>query len=215
MTAGGRSVEPTADMIGHVSRAADSVDIEDDSTRKPDAGYAFRVARRKYVAGQRIDMQQLAAELGVDRTTLFRWVGNRDRLMADILISMTDPTIEEAVKTAEGTGGARIAAIARNYARILIETEFFQAFIRREAERALRLLTSNASPVQAHVVAYFEKLLRQEQDRGNLVHSMALHDLAYLIVRIVESFIYADMITGDEPDSGKVYAAIAALLHAD
>ena len=41
---------------------------------------------------------------------------------------------------------------------------------------------------------------------------MDLHDLAYLTVRIIESFIYADIITGEEPDSSKVGIAIAALL---
>jgi hypothetical protein len=181
----------------------------------PGAELAFRKARRAFVQGERIDMQSLAADLGVDRTTLFRWVGNRDQLTVHILISLTDPTLQAAVDSAEGTGGVRIAAVSRDYAQMLIQTEFFQVFIRREAERALRLLTSKASPVQSYVVAWFENLLQQEQDRGNLAHSMKLHDLAYLIVRIMESFIYADMITGDEADAEKVYAAVAALLHAD
>jgi hypothetical protein len=44
---------------------------------------------------------------------------------------------------------------------------------------------------------------------------MHVRDLAYLIVRIIESFIYADLITGDAPDARNVQAAIAALLHAD
>ncbi|MGW6458616.1 QsdR family transcriptional regulator [Streptomyces sp. NPDC055078] len=183
--------------------------------RRPNAGEAFRLARRRFVAGKRLDMQQLSADLGIDRTTLFRWVGNRDRLVADILISLTDPTVDAAVEAAEGHGGARIASIAENYAQTLIETPFFQSFLRREAERALWLLTSKASPVQRHVVGCFERLLKEERDRGKLTHVMSLHDLAYLIVRIIESFIYSDMIIGEPPDAGKVRAAIAALLHAE
>ncbi|MTD57619.1 TetR/AcrR family transcriptional regulator [Amycolatopsis sp. RM579] len=172
------------------------------------------MARRAFVAGERLDMQQLAARLGVDRTTLFRWLGNRDQLVVNILISLTDPTLRDAAEAAEGVGGARIAMVARNYAQTLIETQFFQAFLRREAERALRLLTSKASPLQGYIVGCFERMLEQEHDRGHLSHRMALHDLAYLIVRIIESFLYADMITGDEPDAEKIHAAVAALLHA-
>ncbi|WP_329389668.1 QsdR family transcriptional regulator [Streptomyces sp. NBC_01351] len=34
----------------------------------------------------------------------------------------------------------------------------------------------------------------------------------YVITRIGESFVYADLITGDEPDATKPAAAVAALL---
>ncbi|NED58050.1 hypothetical protein G3I24_45065, partial [Micromonospora aurantiaca] len=37
---------------------------------------AIGLARAKFMAGERLDMQGLAGELGIDRTTLFRWVGN-------------------------------------------------------------------------------------------------------------------------------------------
>src|ERR1700754_4075066 len=36
---------------------------------------AFRLAREKFLAGERIDMSALAVELGVNRGTLYRWVG--------------------------------------------------------------------------------------------------------------------------------------------
>ena len=185
------------------------------SARRPDASVAFRLARRKFVAGDRLDMQQLAAGLGVDRTTLFRWLGNRDQLTAEILISLTDPTIQDAIDRTSGSGGLRVARVARAYAETLIDTRFFRAFLQREPERALRLLTSKASPIQQYVVRWFERLLQEEGERGSFTHPMASGDLAYLIVRIMESFVYADMITGDEPDAAKVETAVAALLHAD
>lgn len=38
-------------------------------------------------------------------------------------------------------------------------------------------------------------------------------DLAYVIIRLCESFVYADVLTGvDEPDPAKSRQAIAALL---
>jgi AcrR family transcriptional regulator len=176
---------------------------------------AFRLARRRFVAGARLDMQELAAELGVDRSTLFRWLGNRDQLIAAILISLTEPAIRDADARSDRCGGARIALTAYHYAQALIDSEFFQAYLRRESDRALRLLTSKASPVQAYVVGIFERMITQEVDRGNLRHALAPYDLAYLIVRIIESFIYSDLIIGDQPDASKVKAAAAAILHVE
>ncbi len=159
-------------------------------------------------------MQTLAAELGVDRSTLFRWVGNRDQLIAAIFVSLTEPAIREADQKSDRVGGERIALAAYHYAQRIIDSPFFQAYVQRDSDRAIRLLTSKASPVQAEVVRVFERMVEQERDRGNLTHKLSSHDLAYLIVRIIESFIYADTITGDRPDAGKIRASVAALLHA-
>lgn len=173
---------------------------------------AFRVALTTFVAGDRIDMQQLAAELSVDRSTLFRWVGNRDQLLVDILTYLTDRALREATAHAPGAGGPRLVQIAERYAAKVIAASYYRTFLRREPERSLRLITTKASPLQRHVVQTFEDLIREEVRRG-FAHPIEPADLAYLLVRIIESFIYADMITGEEPDSGKAAAAVRALLH--
>jgi hypothetical protein len=36
---------------------------------------AFAAAREVYLSGRRLDMRDLAARLGVGRTTLYRWCG--------------------------------------------------------------------------------------------------------------------------------------------
>lgn len=179
---------------------------------RPSATTALRLARRTFMAGERIDAQALAATLGVDRTTLFRWVGNRDQLLVAVLTSLADPTLRGAAETAGGAGPERIARTVRLFSQALIDAPYYRTFLRRETERALRLITTKASPLQQHVVAGFERLLEQERDRGHLDPAIALPDLAYLVVRIAESFIYADLITGDPPDAAKAELAIAALL---
>ena len=173
---------------------------------------AFRLGLQTFVAGDRIDMQQLAAELGVDRTTLFRWVGNRDQLLVDILIYLTDRALRDAVAHSTGVGAPRLVQIAERFAAKVMAASYYRTFLPREPERSLRLITTKASPLQRHVVQTFEDLISEEVLRG-LSHPMEAPDLAYLLVRIIESFIYADMITGEEPDAGKVATAIGALLH--
>lgn len=172
---------------------------------------AFRLAMAHFRAGERIDMQDLAAELGVDRTTLYRWVGNRDKLLVDILLTLSDATLDDVLKAASGQGGERLARIAGAYAAKIVNADYYRQFLRRDPARSLRLLTTGASPVQRHVVVRFELLLCEEVDAG-WPPPMEPANLAYLIVRIIESFIYADLITGEAPDPRKVRKAVAALL---
>jgi AcrR family transcriptional regulator len=180
----------------------------------PSAGpiSAFRLARQAMLAGQRIDMKDLAAELGVDRATLFRWVGNRDQLLAEVIWSTAEPTWRRAVERAPGAGPDRVVAAFDRFVREVIAAEFFGAYLRREPERALRLLTTKASGFQHRLVAEFERLLRHEQETRKMRLPLPAQDLAYLMVRIAESFIYSDLITGETPDATKATDAIRVLL---
>ncbi|OBA81380.1 TetR family transcriptional regulator [Mycobacterium sp. 1164966.3] len=183
--------------------------------RRPDALTAFRIARRWFIAGRRIEMQELAAELGVNRATLFRWVGSRDDLLGEILWSLAEPTLALAVDGARGSGGKRIASIMGRFVALLDEADFFREFLRREPERALRILTTRASTVQSRLVKAVETLVGEEITRSAMHPPLSPHDLGYLIVRIVESFLYADIITGEEHDTAKAALAITALLGSD
>jgi AcrR family transcriptional regulator len=181
--------------------------------RKPDALDAFRVTRRWFLAGRRIEMQELAAELGVNRATLFRWVGGRDDLLGEILWSLAEPALAAAVEASDGNGAQRITRAIGRFAAAVDQADFLREFLRREPERALRILTTRAGTIQSRLVASIETLLKDEASRGNL-HSppLPLRDLAYLMVRIVESFLYAEFITGEEPDIAMAELAVGALL---
>src|ERR1700743_102030 len=92
--------------------------------RKADALDAFRVARRWFMAGRRIEMQELAAELGVNRATLFRWVGGRDDLLGEILWSLAEPTLTHVIQGSSGHGGRRITAAAGRFATLVDQAPF-------------------------------------------------------------------------------------------
>ncbi|NEA29125.1 QsdR family transcriptional regulator [Actinomadura bangladeshensis] len=173
---------------------------------------AIGLARAKFMAGERLDMQGLAGELGIDRTTLFRWVGNRDQLVVSAIVSITLPTLRRVIASAEGSGAEMIADVAERYARASIEADYFRKWLESDPERVLRLLTSKASPLQRNVVAAFEQLLEDQYPAASAGMPLPLPDLAYLIVRIVESFVFSDLIAGNDPDWTKVGPAVAALL---
>jgi hypothetical protein len=55
---------------------------------------ALRLARRRFLRGQRVDMGAIALELGVNRVTLYRWVGSRERLLVEVVWSLADTTLQ-------------------------------------------------------------------------------------------------------------------------
>jgi len=189
-----------------------SVRTEDRSPARPDAEAAFQLARRWFLQGRRITVQDLTAELGISRVTLFRWVGNRDQLLAEVLWSVAEPTFANAVRRAPGRGARRIAGVVGRFCAAQIDASFFRAFLQREPERALRILTTRAGGVQARMLAAVEELLVTVADQDGLALPLPPHDLAYVLVRLGESFVYTDLITGERPDAAKAEAAAAALL---
>ncbi|WP_137844194.1 QsdR family transcriptional regulator [Microbacterium sp. 2FI] len=182
----------------------------------PDAVRAFERARETFIAGYRIDMGGLAGSLGVDRTSLFRWVGNRDALLGEVLWSLAVPTLVQAERASERlAGGERIAGILAHFVDDLITADFFRQFLRREPARALRLLTTKESPIQRRYVATSEWLVRRDLGDEPLRGAIDPAGLAYLLVRMSESFTYADLISGDQPSSERARVAFRLLLRVD
>lgn len=179
----------------------------------PDAVRAFSAARQTFLAARRIDMGHLAASLGVDRTSLFRWVGNRDALLSEVLWSLAVPTLVQAEQaTSDLAGGERIAGILTHFVDDLITADYFRQFLRREPARALRLLTTKEGPIQRRYVATAEWLVRRDLGEAPLDGAIDPAGLAYLLVRMSESFTYADLISGDPPSSERARVAFRLLL---
>ncbi|WP_158889283.1 QsdR family transcriptional regulator [Amycolatopsis anabasis] len=179
---------------------------------RPDALRALAVARGWFLAGRRVDMAELAAELGVGRATLFRWVGNRDELLGEVLWSLAEPVFDRKHRARREGGADLVGRIVGDFVRAVRADEAFRGFLRREPERALRVLTTKASVVQRRAIAKVAEVLEREIARGAIDPPLPVPDLAYLIVRIGESFLYTDVITGGDPDPDKARQAVHALL---
>jgi hypothetical protein len=173
---------------------------------------AFTLARDWFLAGRRVDMGELAQELSISRATLHRRVGSRDLLLGEILWSLSSASITRLWPSCVGRGAAGIADFVSGYVRFANDSPPFRDFLRREPERALRLLTTRASVCQQRTTEKLVALLDGEVAAGRLVPPLPVPDLAYLLVRIGESFVYTDVITGDAPDAAKAHAAVTALL---
>ena len=86
-----------------------------------------------------------------------------------------------------------------------------QRFLDREGDLALRLLTTKASDFEARLVALIADLV-SEEPACRLAAAVPLDDLPYVLVRIMESYIYLGLITGEHPDPDRAARVINALL---
>jgi AcrR family transcriptional regulator len=175
---------------------------------------ALHAARRMWLADQRIDMGALATELGISRATLYNWVGGRERLTAEVLWSIAETTIEQAREEAGGSGADHVSEVIERYMSALAGFEPLRRFVSRDPEHALRVLTGNRTPFQQRLIDAMTGLIEGQVEAGAYEPPLDPATLAYVLVRIGESFIFNDVITGAEPDLTKAAEASRALLHA-
>jgi hypothetical protein len=198
--------------ISSVSQAPTVLERQLAAPPPPSALEAFREARRRFLAGERIEMGALAAGLGVNRVTLYRWVGNRERLLVEVIWSLARPTLDRAWAEATGSGAERILEVSLAFMRAVLDHQRFAAFVHSEPQLALRLLTSADTGFQGRLIGSYESMLREEIDAGRLSTPLPVHELAYMIVRTMESYVYTDLITGDAPNPEKGAMVLRVLL---
>ena len=187
---------------------------QDDAPRRATPLDAFKLARKKWLAGERVDVGKIAAELGVGRATVFRWVGTRERLYGEICSELFGKELERAVASARGSGLARVLDTIDRLLRSLAAAAPLRRFVAEDPEFALRVLTSKASPVQYRCTQAIRALLDERALASKTPLALPADELAYIIVRITESFLYRDVLTGAEADIEAAIRAIRILLTA-
>jgi AcrR family transcriptional regulator len=171
--------------------------------RRPSALDAFLAARRRFVAGERVDMTALAAQLGVNRVTLYRWVGSREQLLVEVVWSLARRTLDD-LEAKHARGRSRSVAILTEFLEATIAHPGMQRWLAEEGESAMKLLTRHDTDFQPRLIAAVEALIDPaDPDR---------HDVAYALVRVIESYTYLDLITGETPDAGRARPIFARLL---
>ena len=81
-----------------------------------------------------------------------------------------------------------------------------------EGEAAMRLLTRHQAGYQPRLVARLEELLAEEVDCGRLELPADVHEVAYVLEQLVESYVYLLPIAGEEPDARRAEPILRMLL---
>jgi AcrR family transcriptional regulator len=171
-----------------------------------------RGARRQFLRTATINMDALAEELAIGRATLYRLVPGRDRLLGDVLWSLAAPLLATLARTTPGEGVDRIIAISLRFYEALSDAGPFREFLANEPETALRVLCTPAGGVHERTVRAQQDIFRMVAEAGALRLPDDLDGLAYLYVRLIESLLYADLISGRTPDRALVERAARAAL---
>lgn len=108
---------------------------------------ALAAARARFTAGDRLDMRSLAEQLGVGRTTLYRWFGDREALLGEILAGMSRRTFQQATATTPGVGAERAFTVLRDFMQTTADYPPLRAFAQREPGPALRVLMADDGAV--------------------------------------------------------------------
>ena len=173
----------------------------------------FAVARRQFLeGGGRVSPERLASELGISRATAYRRFGNADELAGQVICQLAEGTFRRASREARGRGADRVIDQLTRGMRYIAGNKAYRAFLERDPQKALWIVTSKAGPVQERTIALNESLLREEVERGGLRLPVDPHTMAYALVRVAEAFLYSDMITGERPDLEKATQILSLML---
>jgi AcrR family transcriptional regulator len=148
-------------------------------------------------------MQGIADELGLSRATLFRHAGSRETLLGRALRVLTQRTLEAAARRWEAErppGALHTPGTGRHINAIVSQSSGLRRLLDDEPALTLRVLTDPLGPVQPGVVAFVESLLRRDMAEFGLVLLTEPDALAYALVRLGESFLYADVLAARTPD---------------
>jgi AcrR family transcriptional regulator len=176
----------------------------------------LRGACRFFLRHGRVEMDELASSLAISRATLYRVVHSRDGLLADVLWALADRQLARARRERTNGGVEGVLEVTRRFVADLRAAGPFRAFLRGEPETAARVLFNGSGGVHRRAVSAQKDILL-EVDGGPwssaALDSAALDQVAFLYVRIVESALYAELLTGAplDPDLAETAARTVLL----
>ncbi|MFC4048784.1 QsdR family transcriptional regulator [Actinomadura syzygii] len=179
---------------------------------RPTALDAFRRARADFLAGRRLDVQSLAAELGVSRVTLYRWVGTREQLLVEVIWSLTERTLRDEWERLASEPGPRVPELMVRLLRAIWDQPGARRFLEQENDLAMRLLTLKSHGFQPRLLDLIREKVAEDLEDGRVSTPLPLDDLAYTVLRVTESFHYLPTITGEPADPDAAARVLAALL---
>lgn len=175
---------------------------------------ALDTARSWFNKGRRLDIQALAAELGISRVTLHRWVGTREQLLTEVLWANAERALtrlREQVRE-EAPAHSHTAEVLSRWARDVLAHPGHRQLQSDEGEMFTRLLTHDASVFQRRLIELVQELVAEDIAAGRITIELEPLELAYTVVRIVESFVHTPAITGCAPDPDRNARVLRALL---
>ena len=168
-------------------------------------------ALSRYLHGRRVDVRAIAAELGLGRTTVYRWFGSREGLVGEAVARAAEPLFDQARADAQGAGGSALLDTFDRINRGLEAAPALRSFLELE-RHGLRIITSSGGIVHQRAVAKIRCFVEDEMRAGTYRPPVDPATLAYAIVRLAEAFLFNDATAAMRGDVERLREIEAALL---
>ncbi len=121
----------------------------------------------RYLRGERIDVQAIAAELGLGRTTIYRWFGSREGLLGEVVLRAGNPVLESSLAAASGRGAPMLLDVFDRVNRSFAAAPALRRFVEQERD-ALRILTSSRGLVHPRMVERVTAIIERRGPGGEV-----------------------------------------------
>ncbi|BDU06245.1 transcriptional regulator [Nocardia cyriacigeorgica] len=181
----------------------------------------YRRAARTIAHGQRLEVNALIDQLHVSRATLFRKAGNREQILGEAIWRIADHSFGAASArwrrayggaVRDGSGTLRSVRIITDHGAAIAADRGMRRLLDEEPKVAMRVLTDPYGAVQPRTIARVQQLIADDVREAGLEPAVELDDLAYAVVRLGESMLYADLLAGRRPNIDNANTLVAALI---
>lgn len=165
--------------------------------------------------GELPEMATVAERSGVGRTSLYRWFGDRDALIGEVLSRYLETTMEAGYRQSRARGGQRVARAIGALILDAAAREPLLSLLRTQPQVMLKIIMAPGGAVHARSIASVEELIERERRAGRYRPILDAHSLAFILVQIGQSFMWARAATGAPPDVEETMRVTTAILAAE
>lgn len=161
---------------------------------------AFRRGRAMFLDCQRVDMNVLAADLAINRVTLYRHVGSRQALLTDVLWSLARWSLQRNRDRSQKESDLWLTDALVGYITDWMTNPGCVYFMHEEPNLAIRLTTSPENYFHHKVLSTVQQFLTEQQRTVNKSGELPQRELAFVLVRIIESYAHIEYLSGAQSD---------------
>jgi AcrR family transcriptional regulator len=176
-------------------------------TARPTPADALELGRAMFLRHERVDLRRIAQELGVGRTTIYRWVGDREQLLGEIMGELNERAWQASRSESGGEGLPGLRDTVDRFAALT--TGFGPAvhFARTETAMAIRVLMNPEGRVRRDMVERIAEELAAHADPDAYAP-----ETADVLVELSIALVWTPIAIGREPDLDRLRRLLNALV---
>lgn len=160
----------------------------------------FKMARGNFLSGKRISFEELSRAIGISRVTLYRWHGNREQLVEDVLWSFAQPTFNMSIIESPGTGKSHIVEVHRRFMRAIADFEPMRRFVQDYPVAALnRMQSFDPNTTHGRIIEAAAAHMSKQVSLGHIQLTASPLQFAQIILQVNGALLYNSIIRDDPP----------------